>query len=181
MSTPQPIICNFCGKRLQPGSLKCFSCGCPTALAGSTQDPTVQMPAQSSAPQIYQPPQPIQPYNQTQKFRVCPQCQQPTALQAFVCGRCGHPFQSSVPNYHASIDSGNATAALVCGILSIAFSCACLFSLPLGIVAVVLGSKARYGPNHNTANPGMICGIVGLALTILLFLGRMTALSHGPF
>lgn len=70
----------------------------------------------------------------------------------------------------------NATASLVLGILSIP-SCFCygLLGLALGIIAIILGKKAKkvYAEDPNTysgignANAGYITGIVGVILGAL--------------
>ncbi len=69
---------------------------------------------------------------------------------------------------------GLAIAALVCGILAIPGACCCYSSIPLGIAACIMGpiamSKAKASPTthggRNMAMAGLICGIVGLVLTI---------------
>jgi hypothetical protein len=71
--------------------------------------------------------------------------------------------------------SGLAIAAMVCGILAIPGACCCYSSIPLGIAACIMGpiamSKAKASPQthggRNMALAGLICGIVGLVLTII--------------
>ena len=69
----------------------------------------------------------------------------------------------------------NSTAALVLGIISIVSLCCCTFvGLVLGIIGLVLGSKAvtlyRQIPDsyseasYKNANAGKICSIIGLVL-----------------
>lgn len=75
----------------------------------------------------------------------------------------------------------NATAALVLGIVSIALCwCYGIVGLITGIIAVVIGSKAmkahalepgRYTEgSFKNAQAGKVCGIIGLALSALMFL-----------
>lgn len=71
----------------------------------------------------------------------------------------------------------NSTTALVLGILSVV-TCCCygVLGLPLGITAVILGSKAlkldHLNPEEYTgrsnANTGKILGIIGIFLNILV-------------
>ena len=74
----------------------------------------------------------------------------------------------------ASKPQGLAIGALVCGILSLVFFCFNILSIPLGIVAIILGvvagGKARRGEagGEGLAKTGMILGIAGVALSILL-------------
>lgn len=73
----------------------------------------------------------------------------------------------------------NSTAALVLGILSIV-TCICygIIGLPLGIIAVILGSKAKKIYNENpdvysgagNASAGVITGVIGIILN-LIYLG----------
>ena len=68
--------------------------------------------------------------------------------------------------------AGMAVASMVCGILSICLLCVLWpVSLPLSIVAVVLGGKAQrevrlgVGGGRGMANAGVTCG----SITLLLF------------
>ena len=64
---------------------------------------------------------------------------------------------------------GNGTAALVCGILAIAFCGLPIVGVILGIVALALAAKTikRSGKNGKTT-AGKVCGIIGLVLSILM-------------
>lgn len=70
--------------------------------------------------------------------------------------------------------SGLAIASLILGILSIVLLCLWFLSVPLGIIAIILGvvalnqAKAGRAGGKGMAKGGVICGIVGIALTILL-------------
>lgn len=76
-----------------------------------------------------------------------------------------------VPPAYAQKSSGKAIGALVCGILAILFSWLPLLGIILGIVAIVLASKAvkQFG-RDGKATGGKICGIVGLVFSILGFI-----------
>ncbi|MFD2567891.1 CCC motif membrane protein [Pseudotenacibaculum haliotis] len=73
----------------------------------------------------------------------------------------------------------NSTASLVLGILSIV-TCICygIIGLPLGIIAVILGAKAKKIFNENpdayksvgNASAGVVTGIIGIILN-LIYLG----------
>jgi hypothetical protein len=73
----------------------------------------------------------------------------------------------------ASKPQGLAIGALVCGILSLVLFCMWFVSIPLGIVAIILGvigkGKAARGEagGEGLAKTGMILGIVGSVLAIL--------------
>jgi hypothetical protein len=74
------------------------------------------------------------------------------------------PYQG--PQYGMPRDtSGQATAALVLGIVSIV-TCWCpLIGLATGIPAWVMGAKYQIGPNGGSAKAGMILGIIGTILS----------------
>lgn len=79
-----------------------------------------------------------------------------------------------------------ALASMVCGILSILLCCCMgIFSLILGIVAIVLYKKSKDKDGGNpstTAAAGLICGIIGsvigvfsIAYWVLMFLGIVSS------
>ena len=85
----------------------------------------------------------------------------------------------SFPNQKEVLPSS--TAVLVLGILSIVLCWCCyLPSIVMGIIAIVMGMQGRnlYRGNpqkytqasYSNLNAGFICGIVGLALTILVLI-----------
>lgn len=90
-------------------------------------------------------------------------------------------YQSPPPGAQPS--QGLAIGSLVCGILSIGTFCVWWLSVPLGIVAVVLGVMARgkiargEASGAGLAKAGMICGIIGAVISILLFILAMIGLS----
>ena len=83
----------------------------------------------------------------------------------------------------ASKPQGLAIGALVCGILSLVFFCFNILSIPLGIVAIILGvvagGKARRGEagGEGLAKTGMILGIAGIALSLLITVLAMAGMS----
>ena len=72
--------------------------------------------------------------------------------------------------------SGKAIGSLVCGILSLGTCCIPLLSIPLGIVAVVLGvmgksdADAGRASGRGLALAGLITGGIGALLSILLWI-----------
>jgi len=89
--------------------------------------------------------------------------------------------QIQMNEYYIKQPLPNGTTALVLGILSITLFCCCwgILSLILGIIGVVLGSKAVgiYHENvdmyseasYKNANAGKICSIIGLVLASICF------------
>jgi hypothetical protein len=66
----------------------------------------------------------------------------------------------------AQPSSGKATASLVVGILSILFA---LFFWPVGIVLGLVGAiLGATSSGHRYAKAGLICSVIGIALSILL-------------
>jgi Domain of unknown function (DUF4190) len=74
--------------------------------------------------------------------------------------------------------NGLAIGALVVGILAIPGACCCYSSIPLGIAAIIMGilamNKAKESPQthggRGLALGGLICGIVGLVMTIIVLI-----------
>ena len=88
------------------------------------------------------------------------------------------------PTPGANKPQGLAIGALICGILSLVTALAvCLWflSIPLGVVAIILGvmagGKAKRGEagGAGLAKTGMILGIVGIVLSIVIFAGCRVA------
>lgn len=79
--------------------------------------------------------------------------------------------------------TGLAIGSLICGIASIAVFCIWWLSIPLGVIAVVLAVMARKAiargeaSGDGMAKAGLICGIVGAALSILVTLLALAGLS----
>ena len=97
----------------------------------------------------------------------------------------GQPYPM-VPGGMPGTQAPGATASLVCGIVSVAilpFACFCgfleLVSIPLGIVAAVLGFRARrrIAESMSTGNPiggsgkalaGIITGFIAIGLGVIV-------------
>lgn len=114
-----------------------------------------QQPAGGPAPQ-----QPASPYAAAQPPYGAPA--QP--------GAPASPYGAVPPVAAAPSGSGKATGALVCGILAILMCAAPLIGIVLGIVAIVLGGSylKTFGADGK-AKAGRICGIVGIVLSVLLW------------
>jgi len=78
---------------------------------------------------------------------------------------------------------GLAVGALVCGIISIVSVCVWFLSIPLGIVAVILGiigkGKAQRGEagGQGLAKAGLILGAIGVVLSIVLHIALIAGFS----
>jgi hypothetical protein len=81
-------------------------------------------------------------------------------------------YQAPPPGAQAS--QGMAIGSLVCGILSIVTFCGWYLSIPLGIVAIVLGQMAKgkiargEAGGAGLAKTGVILGAIGIALSVLI-------------
>lgn len=139
------------------------------AQPNQPQQPVPAQPAGFDPAQPFggnQPQQPVQPNQPQQPYGQQPP--QPTQPMGYNQGAYPPP---TVPPAYAQKSSGKAIGALVCGILAILFSWLPLLGIILGIVAIVLASKAvkQFG-RDGKATGGKICGIVGLVFSILGFI-----------
>lgn len=126
--------------------------------------------APASAPRaedaVQMPQAPQQPVSApTQPFNPAQQPAQP------VPGPVQAPYGAypppPAPNYSAP-SSGKATGALICGILAIVFSFIPIVGIILGIVAIVLASKAvKFAGKSGKTTGGKVCGIIGIVFSIL--------------
>lgn len=84
-------------------------------------------------------------------------------------------FQSSQQEPPAGIS----IAALILGICSIVFCCFWYVSLITGIIAIILGVKAKKdnAGKQGMAKAGMICGIIGLVLAVVVFIAAASILA----
>lgn len=80
------------------------------------------------------------------------------------------PYGAVPPAQAPAAGSGKATGALICGILAIVLCAAPIVGIVLGIVAIVMagGYLKAFGPDGK-AKAGRICGIVGIILSVLLW------------
>lgn len=106
---------------------------------------------------------------------VCPKCGAQNPDNAAVCGICGNqlslfsnqpqtfytqPAPASVPG------KGLAIAGMVCGIVSF-FCCGFI----LGLLAIIFGGVAKSkGFRGGQATAAIVLGVVGLALTFLMWI-----------
>lgn len=82
------------------------------------------------------------------------------------------PGQQPVGSYQPPTPqtSGKAIGALVCGIAAILFSTLPLIGIILGVVAIVLASKAvKEAGKDGKATGGKVCGILGIVFSVLAF------------
>lgn len=69
----------------------------------------------------------------------------------------------------APIAKGRATAAVVCGILSVFFSSTAVIGITLGIIAIALGVSAARSGAGARATVAKVCGAIGLLISALQF------------
>lgn len=77
-------------------------------------------------------------------------------------------------------NQGGATGATVCGVLSLVFLCLPLLSLIFGIIAIVLGNKAKKRTGNAAGTGGVVMGAISVVIslistivTIAMFVGVM--------
>lgn len=104
---------------------------------------------------------------------LCPRCGATAPVEANSCGACGMPFTmegtTPVPGGSAS---GVAVTALVLGILGIlGIPASCTVLVPL--LAIGFGIAGLYqsrGEGRGFAIAGILCGLVGLAVSAMIYL-----------
>lgn len=86
----------------------------------------------------------------------------------------GQPMSYSQPPQQKSV--GLAVASMVLGILSVVMCCLWFLSIPMAILAIVMGVIARGKATRGEAGgggmatTGIVCGVIGLLIWIMLFL-----------
>jgi hypothetical protein len=80
--------------------------------------------------------------------------------------------------------NGPAVAALVLGIISLVIFCAWYLSVPCAVLAIIFGSvgrkrAARGATGRGMATAGIVCGIIGIALALLLIAGMLAFFGLG--
>ncbi len=135
--------------------------GQPAPPAGAPQQPASPYATAQPASPYDAPPQPASPYGAVP--------QQPGVAEQGAQQSYGAPSVQSGVRPYAAPSSGKATGALVCGILAIVFSSMPIVGIVLGIVAVVLASKAvkEFGKNGK-ATGGKVCGFIGIGLSVIV-------------
>lgn len=100
----------------------------------------------------------------------CTRCGMENPAQAIACGRCGQALTAVPPLPYAPQQpaggSGQATAALILGIISLFAWCIPLVGLPTSVVGLVLGVKALNGPARGMAIAGVATSSIGLLLSV---------------
>lgn len=130
--------------------------------AAEQQSAAEQQPAAAQQPGAGQ----YQPYAQQPGAQTPPPGYVPPVPPVQPGGYYGQPGAYGYGQPQPS--SGKAIAALVCGILAILFSWTILFGIGLGIAALILaGSAAKETGKDGKTTGGKICGIVGIAFSVL--------------
>ena len=112
--------------------------------------------------------QPVQP-----QFNQAPQYGQPQFNQAPQYGQ--QPYGQSQYNTYvqpqktSTPGKGFAIAAMVCGIVSLVLCCVWYLSIPIAVVAVVLGIIAAKKAKQGMATAGIVTGSITLGLYIIGF------------
>jgi hypothetical protein len=122
--------------------------------------------AASTLPEFANAAPPAPQYGQPQYGQpAAPQYGQPQYGQPQYGPPTGYPM-----GYGQGVDpskQGKATTAMVLGIVSIVLCICPLIGLGCGIPAIIVGNGAKDAPNAGQAKAGVICGIVGIALSLL--------------
>jgi len=108
-----------------------------------------------------------------QRAIQCSRCGVISPVSANNCASCGMPFtmEGTTPNAGGSAN-GVCVTSLVLGIIGIPASCTVLVPvLAIGFgVAGLLQSRSEGDSGRGFAIAGIICGAIGLALTVLIYL-----------
>lgn len=107
------------------------------------------------------------------QFIACPRCGAASPVTANNCGSCGMPFtiEGTIPSVGGSA-SGVCVTSLVLGIIGIPASCSVLVPvLAIGFGVVGLFQTRREGDaGRGFAIAGIVCGVVGLVLSSMIYL-----------
>lgn len=163
------MFCPQCGFQNNDNAQNCSNCGAP--LNGFQQDPTQRISEktaqgdgfqQNSQPGGYQ--QNQQSYQQATQPNGYQQTQQASPQPEQYAYQQGGTYSSAMPPQQSN---GKAVGALVCGICAIVFSGTVIIGVVLGIIAIVLAGSALKEGTDGKAKAGRICGIIGLALSVV--------------
>lgn len=145
--------CNHCGQELIPGAKFCNHCGQPVLI---------EQPQPQPQPQVQEQPH-VQEQSQFQPQQQIPQGDFNVYQNPGFNGSMPPPQQPNkqVPGYGLGI------AAMIVGIASLAF-----LSIAGAIVGLILSIKAtnlakEAGMTNSMAKAGLVCSIVGLAVSVL--------------
>jgi hypothetical protein len=158
------------------------------------QDPYAsQQPPQPPQDPYGQPQQPQDPYGQPQQPYQDPYAQ-PTSGSPYPTSGPGYPGAPQYPGagYGAPPQQNNTMGlvSMILGIISIPGICCAILGIVLGAAALVLGilgmkkAKAGEASNRGQALAGVICGSIGLGLSIISAIAgatnMMTNFSTSP-
>lgn len=86
----------------------------------------------------------------------------------------GQQEQKAAPIAVAVHDSpGKAIAAMITGILSIVLCFWSLGGFVLGIIGIILGMQGRKSTKKGMGTAGLVCGIIGIVLTAIVFVAAI--------
>lgn len=175
------ITCSHCGQILPDNTKFCAGCGAPVTPEAQ------QLPEQNvSVQNPYAAPYQLQnPY--AQQIDDIQQTYNRPYQQSYTQGQqnYGNMQQNYFYPQQTPHSNGKSIAALVLGILSILLLCTialgnalyCCISIPFGILGIIFACIARKeikraNPtgNTSTATAGLICSMIGLTLSVLMFL-----------
>lgn len=72
-----------------------------------------------------------------------------------------------------------AIVSMICGIISVVFSCAWYLAIILAIVAIVLGCMSLKSSGKGMAIAGIICGGIGVVASIVFFVLAIGLIASG--
>jgi len=75
---------------------------------------------------------------------------------------------------------GLAIASLVFGVLSLPLFCAWCLAIPAGVVALALGAFGLNGRNRSLAIAGMICGGLGILISVIFLVVIFSMRGSSP-
>lgn len=95
---------------------------------------------------------------------ICRKCNTENEAGAKFCRLCGSPLQTQ----RQSSSGGDGIASMVLGIVSIVLCCVPVVPTICAIIAIILSRKdTRAGRSSGCSTAGLVCGIIGLCLSIL--------------
>lgn len=159
------MFCAKCGKEMEDNAKFCPSCGAEASGETTSEQPAAEQPT-AEQPTAEQP-------TAEQPVAEQPAAEQPAAATA----------QPAAGPVGSEPSTGGAVGALVCGIIAMIF---CwipfvnIIGLILGIVAMVLGGKARKilpEGKRGMATAGFVLGIIALIISIIYLIIVIAAIA----